>query len=225
MDLLARGNAVRDSEFGELGLEVSNIMRTVWFYRARPAGEVPSTAGSSAFCASRARALLLAREAIAIVGYGAGKKDVSGSNVVSRNEIRRVGRVKHDSPAIVLWHTAHNNVTDNYVRDTPSKAVLLGGMRTANMDPAPFNGTITLHEGSWLATRWDELPQARLISHIVGLGVVVVVFVVVAAAAVSVVVVSVVAFVGDCRRRLRCRVTRCNAMCAMQCAADDRAHG
>jgi len=61
-------------------------------------------AGSTPFCASRARVLLLAREAIAIVGYGAGKKDVSGSRTwsIATRSGASSAAVKHDSPAIVL---------------------------------------------------------------------------------------------------------------------------
>ena len=63
-----------------------------------------SPRGQHTFCVSRARVLLLAREAIAIVGYGAGKKDVSGSRTwfIATRSGASSAAVKHDSPAIVL---------------------------------------------------------------------------------------------------------------------------
>ena len=69
----------------------------------------------------RSRFLDLGFGAFGIFGYGAGTKDVSGNNTFEGNYIAYVGLAKPDAPAIVLWHTAFNNITGNYVHDTPSK--------------------------------------------------------------------------------------------------------
>lgn len=99
----------------------------------------------------------LGLEAFGIYGYGAGTKDASTGNVLVDSEISRIGRVKWDAPAVVLWHTAFNEVRGCYVHDISSKAIFIGGMRSIAMDPTPFNGTITIHEAGWRMARWDEI--------------------------------------------------------------------
>jgi hypothetical protein len=133
MDLLAMRNSVTGCEFSRLGLQ-----------------------------------------GIVVVGYGAGKKDVSRENTVAGCNIHHTGRDKYDAPGIVLWHTAFNNITANHVHHTPSKALLIGGIRSLLFDPTPFEHKkvvegpesssaappLTIHEGTWLMTRWDEIPQS-----------------------------------------------------------------
>jgi hypothetical protein len=63
----------------------------------------------------------LGLQGVVVVGYGAGKKDASRENTVANCEIHHTGREKFDAPAIVLWHTAFNNITANHIHHTPSK--------------------------------------------------------------------------------------------------------
>jgi hypothetical protein len=69
----------------------------------------------------------LGLQGVVVVGYGAGKKDASRENTVANCEIHHTGREKFDAPAIVLWHTAFNNITANHIHHTPSKGVCVSG--------------------------------------------------------------------------------------------------
>ena len=96
----------------------------------------------------------LGLEALTVAGYGAGRKDASGNNSILHNHIHHIGQTKDDAPAVVLWHTAFNVVAHNYIHDTPSKGVYLGGARDRAFTPeTPMRGQ------AWKMARWDEIPS------------------------------------------------------------------
>ena len=55
------------------------------------------------------------------------------ANALRSNDVSATGLVKFDSPALVLWNAAHTTVDSNYVHDTSSRALYVGG-------PAGLNG-------------------------------------------------------------------------------------
>jgi len=102
-----------------------------------------------------------------VVGSGAGKADLCHANIVQNCSIHHTGRDKYDAPAIVLWHCAFNNISGNHIHHVPSKAMLLGGIRSLVFDPFPLNGSLTVHEASWTMTRWAEIDKADIV-HVTG---------------------------------------------------------
>ena len=78
----------------------------------------------------------LGLQGVVVVGSGAGKADLCHANIVQNCSIHHTGRDKYDAPAIVLWHCAFNNISGNHIHHVPSKAVLLGGIRSLVFDPS-----------------------------------------------------------------------------------------
>ena len=63
---------------------------------------------------------------------------------------------------MMAWMFTITNIV--YMSPSSLQAVFIGGQRSLTMDPKPFNGTITIHEAGWMATRWSEIPINKLVS-------------------------------------------------------------
>ncbi len=66
------------------------------------------------------------------------------------------GLIKSDSPAIVVWNAAYTHVTSNYVHDTSSRGLYLGGSRYCSL-PSGF-----ATDGGIRMNRWHELKDANI---------------------------------------------------------------
>lgn len=62
-------------------------------------------------------------------GYGPGTKDVNRGNEISDSEFHDLGTVWWHSPAIFLWQSGDNRVTNNYLHGLPYNAIVLSGVR------------------------------------------------------------------------------------------------
>ncbi len=73
----------------------------------------------------------LGRTAISLSGRGPGWGDVNTGNTISGNHIATPGRIKWDSPAILIDQSSANQVSGNYVEDTYMSAIVMTGGRSS----------------------------------------------------------------------------------------------
>jgi len=66
---------------------------------------------------------------ILLSGYGPGKKDVNRNNIIHNNEITRIGRLFSHSPAIFVWQSGHNRISNNHIYDLPYTGMVISGVR------------------------------------------------------------------------------------------------
>lgn len=98
-------------------------------------------------------------EAAGVFGLGLGTTHVTSGNVIESNDISRTGLIKMDSPALVLWNSAYTRVTSNYIHDTSTRALYLGGSRYCSKPP----GFAT--DGGIRMNQWDEMTDANVPSE------------------------------------------------------------
>lgn len=66
---------------------------------------------------------------ILLCGYGPGTKDVNKNNVVTNNEISRIGQLWFHGMAIFVFQSGHNVISHNYIHDTFYDAIVISGVR------------------------------------------------------------------------------------------------
>ena len=66
---------------------------------------------------------------IALLGYGAGTKDVNKNNEILNNHIHHCGLIYWHSLGVVLWQSGENHIANNYIHDMPRHAICLSGPR------------------------------------------------------------------------------------------------
>ncbi|MBK1876053.1 right-handed parallel beta-helix repeat-containing protein [Pelagicoccus mobilis] len=66
---------------------------------------------------------------ILLCGYGPGTKDVNHHNIVTNNEISRVGRLWFHALSIFVFQSGHNTISHNYIHDTMYDAIVVSGVR------------------------------------------------------------------------------------------------
>lgn len=66
---------------------------------------------------------------ILIAGYGPGRLDVSGCNLIENNHIHHCGDFLYQSGGIMIFQSSHNTVRHNLLHHTPYIAVMLSGVR------------------------------------------------------------------------------------------------
>lgn len=71
----------------------------------------------------------LGASGVLLCGYGPGTKDVNHGNEVVDNEFHDLGTLWWHSPAIFLWQSGANQVTNNYLHDLPYNGIVLSGVR------------------------------------------------------------------------------------------------
>jgi len=74
---------------------------------------------------------LLGRTAITLSGRGPGWGDVNTGNTISGNHIATPGRIKWDSPAVLIDQSSANQVSSNYIEDTYMSAIIMTGGRSS----------------------------------------------------------------------------------------------
>lgn len=67
---------------------------------------------------------------ILLCGYGPGRKDVNGKNIVHNNHIHHTGQIYSHSPGIMVWQSGENAVTNNLVHHTPYTGIIVSGCMT-----------------------------------------------------------------------------------------------
>lgn len=71
----------------------------------------------------------LGHTGILLCGYGPGAKDVNKHNIVTNNEISRVGRLWFHAMAIFVFQSGYNTISHNYIHDTSYDAIVVSGVR------------------------------------------------------------------------------------------------
>jgi hypothetical protein len=66
---------------------------------------------------------------ILLCGYGPGTKDVNKRNIVTDNEISRIGQLWFHGLAIFVFQSGHNVISHNYIHDTLYDAIVVSGVR------------------------------------------------------------------------------------------------
>ncbi|MGD0501000.1 MAG: right-handed parallel beta-helix repeat-containing protein [Bryobacteraceae bacterium] len=95
---------------------------------------------------------------VALLGYGAGTKDVNKNNEVLNNHIHHCGLLIWHSLGVVLWQSGSNHIANNYFHDMPRHAICLSGPRLSYFQ-AQQHGT---SREIWKTMRWNELPNRPL---------------------------------------------------------------
>ncbi len=101
---------------------------------------------------------------ILLCGYGPGLKDVNRGHVIKNCEIHHIGEMWYHSPAIFIWQSGDNVITNNYVHDLPYDAVVISGVRPRYFeiyDPVKWKGYIipkTIRENMQVI-RHDEVGK------------------------------------------------------------------
>jgi hypothetical protein len=106
----------------------------------------------------------LGMEAVHFGGYGAGTRDENRNNQVTNCEIGYPGQIKTDAHAITLWQSGFNEISSNYIHNTPYTPVLIAGPRFRVLirnvdDSVPWKDDFYMQEGGWPMHRWDEIPE------------------------------------------------------------------
>jgi len=71
----------------------------------------------------------LGHTGILLCGYGPGAKDVNKGNIVTNNEISRVGRLWFHAMAIFVFQSGHNTISHNYIHHSSYDAIVVSGVR------------------------------------------------------------------------------------------------
>ncbi len=85
---------------------------------------------------------------ILLAGYGPGTKDVNRENRVVNNWIHHIGEGYWASPAIFVWQSGSNEITNNLVHNTPYSGIVVSGRIAWSR-----KGT----SGSVRTVRWNEI--------------------------------------------------------------------
>jgi hypothetical protein len=112
----------------------------------------------------------LGASGVLLCGYGPGTKDVNRGNEVTDNEFHDLGTLWWHSPAILLWQSGSNRVTNNYIHDMPYNAVVLSGVRPRHFSvPTPKVPKPTFPPGmreDLRLLRWREIGYPRTVEEI-----------------------------------------------------------
>ena len=98
----------------------------------------------------------LGYEAIGYYGLGLGTAQVTSDNSIESNDISSTGLTKFDAPALVLWNAAYTSVQGNYVHDTRTRVLYLGGSRYCSK-PTGF-----ATDGGIFMNNWDQLTDDNI---------------------------------------------------------------
>jgi parallel beta-helix repeat protein len=88
---------------------------------------------------------------ILLCGYGPGTKDVNKENVVSQNHIHHIGRDYWHSPAIFVWQSGENQISNNLIHNTGYTGIVVSGRII--YDPKGIGECSR-------TVRWDEIEKA-----------------------------------------------------------------
>ncbi|MHB1454202.1 MAG: right-handed parallel beta-helix repeat-containing protein [Saccharofermentanales bacterium] len=89
----------------------------------------------------------LGGSAIVLGGYGPGTKDVNTGNLIHNNLIRRIGEAYWHSPAIFVWQSSCNRITNNRIDRVPYTGIVVSGRIVFTKGISECSKTI----------RWDEI--------------------------------------------------------------------
>jgi hypothetical protein len=96
----------------------------------------------------------LGGSAIVLGGYGPGTKDVNTGNLIHNNLIRRIGQAYWHSPAIFVWQSSCNRITNNRIDQVPYTGIVVSGRIVFTKDISECSKTI----------RWEEI-EGEVASH------------------------------------------------------------
>ena len=65
--------------------------------------------------------------AVLLAGYGPGTKNVNRLNTVDNNHIHHIGQLIAHSPAVFVWQSGENRITNNRIHNTPYTAIVVSG--------------------------------------------------------------------------------------------------
>ncbi len=66
---------------------------------------------------------------ILLCGYGPGTKDVNKNNLITNNEISRVGQLWFHALGIFVFQSGYNTISHNFIHDTLYDAIVVSGVR------------------------------------------------------------------------------------------------
>jgi parallel beta-helix repeat protein len=66
---------------------------------------------------------------VLLCGYGPGTKDVNQNNLITNNEISRVGQLWFHALGIFVFQSGFNTISHNYIHDTLYDAIVVSGVR------------------------------------------------------------------------------------------------
>ncbi|VGO16288.1 hypothetical protein PDESU_04879 [Pontiella desulfatans] len=66
---------------------------------------------------------------ILLCGYGPGTKDVNKNNLITNNEISRIGQLWFHGLGIFVFQSGYNTISHNYIHDTLYDAIVVSGVR------------------------------------------------------------------------------------------------
>ena len=89
---------------------------------------------------------------ILLCGYGPGTKDTNHNNEVSNNWVHNTGELYLASPAIFVWQSGSNRITNNHIRHTPYSGIVVSGRITTT--------TKYTYDGSGRTVRWHEISPS-----------------------------------------------------------------
>ena len=66
---------------------------------------------------------------VLLCGYGPGTKDVNKNNLITNNEISRIGQLWFHALGVFVFQSGHNTISHNYIHDTLYDAIVVSGVR------------------------------------------------------------------------------------------------
>ena len=66
---------------------------------------------------------------ILLCGYGPGTKDVNKNNLITNNEISRIGKLWFHALGVFVFQSGHNTISHNFIHDTLYDAIVVSGVR------------------------------------------------------------------------------------------------
>ncbi|MGD0501001.1 MAG: right-handed parallel beta-helix repeat-containing protein [Bryobacteraceae bacterium] len=99
----------------------------------------------------------MGQHGVALLGYGAGTKDVNKNNEVLNNSIHHCGLLYWHALGVVLWQSGSNHVANNYIHDMPRHGICLSGPRLSY-----FRGQSCSDREICKTMRWNEVPKRAL---------------------------------------------------------------
>jgi hypothetical protein len=112
----------------------------------------------------------LGASGVLFCGYGPGTKDVNQGNEITDNEFHDLGELWWHSPAVFLWQSGRNRVTNNYIHGLPYNAVVLSGVRPRHFavptPKVPRPGFPPGIREDLRLMRWREIGNPRTVEDI-----------------------------------------------------------
>ena len=97
---------------------------------------------------------------VLLSGYGPGTKDVNKNNKIQYNEIYNSGEIYWHAPAIFIWQSGNNKISQNLIYNMPYNGICLSGVRPQYFDPdrkgRELSGTMRFDEIGG-AREWEEV--------------------------------------------------------------------